>query len=66
MNVAIARKSDKFFKAGKEYKISSFGAGYVEIISEDNNSVRADMDDKDFVLIFNKDLSDRVEVAAID
>ena len=66
MNVAISRKSDKFFKAGREYKISGFGAGYVEIVAEGNNSVRADIDDKDFVLIFNRDTDDKIEVASRD
>ena len=66
MNVAVARKSDEFFKAGEEYKIFSFGAGYVEIISRNNKQVRVDMDDQDFVLIFNKNDGDKVDVVKVD
>ena len=66
MNVAISRKSDEFFKSGEEYKILSYGAGYVEIMSRNNKHVRVDMDDKDFVLVFNKELNDKMDIIQTD
>ena len=49
-----------FFTAGNEYKIFSFGADYVEIISQNNKQVRVDIDDPDFLIVFNKSNNDRV------
>lgn len=66
MNVAVSRRSDEFFKAGEEYRILSYGTGYVEIMSKNDKHVRVDMDDKDFVLIFNRDTGDGIDIKQID